>query len=57
MHRLLVGKPEITRPLKRVRRRWEVNIKMNFRKIEWGSMDWINVVKDRDQWMVLVNTI
>ena len=32
VHRVLVGKPE--RPLGRPRRRWEDNIKMDFRKWE-----------------------
>ena len=29
VHRVLVGKPEVKRPLGRSRRRWEDNIKMN----------------------------
>jgi hypothetical protein len=31
---VLVGKPEGKRPLGRPRRRWEDNIKMDFRKLE-----------------------
>jgi hypothetical protein len=34
VHRVLVGKPEGMRPLGRPRRRWEDNIKMDFRKLE-----------------------
>jgi hypothetical protein len=34
VHRVLVGKPEGTRPLGRPRHRWEDNIKMIFRKWE-----------------------
>jgi hypothetical protein len=41
--RILVGKPEGKRPLGRPRCRWEDNIKMDFREIGWGSMDWIDV--------------
>jgi hypothetical protein len=26
------------------------NIKMNLREIGWGSMDWIDLAQDRDQW-------
>jgi hypothetical protein len=33
------------------------NIKMDFREIEWDGMDWIDLVHDRDQWRVLVNTV
>jgi hypothetical protein len=36
--RILMGKPEGKRQLGRPRRGW-LNIKMNFREIEWGSMD------------------
>jgi hypothetical protein len=32
VHRVLVGKPEGKRPLGRPRRRWEDNIKRDFRK-------------------------
>jgi hypothetical protein len=33
VHRVLVGKPEGKRPLERPRRRWEVNIKMDFQEV------------------------
>jgi hypothetical protein len=36
-YRALVGKPEITRPLGRPRRRWEDNIKMDLREVAWGA--------------------
>jgi hypothetical protein len=26
------------------------NIKINLRKIEWHSVDWIHLAEDRDQW-------
>jgi hypothetical protein len=52
-YRILVGKPEGTRPLERTRRRWEDNIKMDFREIEWGGIDWIDLAQDRDQWRLL----
>jgi hypothetical protein len=29
VYRVLMGKPEVKRPLTRPRRRWEVNVKMN----------------------------
>jgi hypothetical protein len=34
-----VGKPEEKRPLGKPRRRWEDNIKMDFREIKWSGMD------------------
>jgi hypothetical protein len=51
-----VGKPEDNRPLERPRRRWLNNIKIELRGRGWGDMDWIDVVQDRNQWRVLVNT-
>jgi hypothetical protein len=35
-YRVSVGKPEGRRPLERPRRRWENNIKMDLREVEWG---------------------
>jgi hypothetical protein len=55
--RSLVGKPEGRRPLGRHRSRWEDNIKMYFRDVEWGGMDWIDLAQDMDQWSVLVSTV
>jgi hypothetical protein len=54
---MLVGKPEGKRPLERPRRKWVGNIKMDLRDIGWGSMDLIDLAQDRNQWMVLVNTV
>jgi hypothetical protein len=33
VHRVLVGKPEDKRPLGRLRRRWEHNIKMDLQEV------------------------
>jgi hypothetical protein len=51
-----VGKPEGRRPLERPRRRWEDNIKMNFREVGWG-MDWINLAQDWDRLRAVVNAV
>jgi hypothetical protein len=56
-YRILVGKSEEKRPLGRPRYRWVYIIKMDLREIGWGSMDWIDLVQDRDQWRALVNTV
>jgi hypothetical protein len=45
--RALEGKPEEKRPLGWPRRRWMDNIKMDFREIGWGGMDWIDLAQDR----------
>jgi hypothetical protein len=41
-YRLLVGKSEEKRPLKRPRSRWVDNIKMDLLEIGWGSVDRIS---------------
>jgi hypothetical protein len=56
VYRILLGKPEGTRPQGRPRRRWVDNIKMKFREIGWDGMDWIDLAQDRDPWRALVNT-
>jgi hypothetical protein len=38
-----VGNPEGKRPLRRPRRRWVDNIKMDLRDIRWNGMDWIGI--------------
>jgi hypothetical protein len=35
---MLVGKPEGKRQLGRLRRRWEVSIRLNLREIGWGPV-------------------
>jgi hypothetical protein len=51
-----VGKQERKRPLVRLRRRWEDNIKIDLGDIEWGGMDWINLAQVRNHWMAFMNT-
>jgi hypothetical protein len=33
------------------------NIKIDFRKIRWDGMGWIDLALDRDQWRSLVNKV
>ena len=40
MHKVLVGKPEGKRPLGRLRRRWEDNIKMDLREVGGVETGW-----------------
>jgi hypothetical protein len=56
VHRVLVGKLEGKRPLGRLRRRWEDNIKMDLQKMGGGG-DWMELAQDRDRWRSLVNTV
>ena len=52
-----MGKPEGIRPLGRPRSRWEDNIKMDLQEVGCGSMNWIELAKDRDRWQALVNAV
>jgi hypothetical protein len=56
-YRILVGKPQGTRPLGRSRRRWVDNITRDLREIALDDMDWIDLAQDRDQWRALVSTV
>jgi len=57
VYRVLVGKPEGKRPLGRPSRRWEDNIKMDIQEVGCESMDWIELVQDRERWRALVCTV
>jgi hypothetical protein len=57
VYRVLVGKPEGKRPLRRPRRRWEDGIKMDLREIGWGGVEWIQLAQDRDRWRAVVNAV
>jgi hypothetical protein len=56
-YKILIGKSERKRPLRRSRRRGEENIRMDVRERGWIVVDWINLAQDRNQWRVLVNTV
>jgi hypothetical protein len=55
-YRLLVVQPEGKRPLRRPRRRWVDNIRMDLGEVGWGDVDWIGLAKDKNRWRALVNS-
>jgi len=57
VHRVLVGKPEGKRSLRRPRHRWEDNIKMHLQEVGGGRGDWMELAQDRDRWRALVGTV
>jgi hypothetical protein len=57
MYRLLAGKPERKRPLRRPRRRWVDNIRMDLGEVGCGDVDWIGLAQDRNRRRALVNSV
>ena len=57
VYRVLVGKPEGTRPLGRPGHRWEDNIKMDLQEVGCGVMRWIELAQDRNRRWALVNAV
>jgi hypothetical protein len=46
-YRVLFGKPEGKRPLGRLRRIWEDNVKMDLQVVGCEGMDWIDLAQDK----------
>jgi hypothetical protein len=57
VYRLLVGKPEGKRPLRRPRRKCIYNIRVGVLEIGLSVADWIGLVQDRYRWRALVNAV
>ena len=57
VYRVLLGKPEVRRPLRRPRFRWVGSIRMDLQEMGCGYMDWIGLAKDRDRWRMLVSAV
>jgi hypothetical protein len=49
VYSLLVAKPEGKRTLGRARRKWVDNIRMDLGEVEWGDVDWIRLIQDRNR--------
>jgi hypothetical protein len=43
--------------MRRPRRRWVDNIRMDLQEVGCGYMDWIGLVQDRDRWWKLVSAV
>jgi hypothetical protein len=53
VYRILVGKPERNTSLGIPIRRWEDNIKVDLREVDFQGGDWIHVAQDRDRYGLL----
>jgi hypothetical protein len=57
VYRLLVGKPEVKRPLGRGKRGWEDGIRMGLGETGWVSVEWIQLAQDRGWWLAVLNAV
>ena len=48
--KILRGKPTGKRPLGRPRRRWEANIRMDFKELCVNTRNWVDSSQDRNYW-------
>ena len=53
--KILTGKPTGKRPLGRLRRRWEDNIRMDLEEMGVSAGNWVDSAQDRNCWRALVN--
>jgi hypothetical protein len=56
-YRNLVWKFEELIPLVRPRYRCEDNIKVDLQEMGYGDMEWMELVKNKVKWRVLVNSV
>lgn len=54
---ILVGKPEVKRPVGKPRRRWNDTIEIDLKGTRRELVEWINLALDRVQCRALANTI
>jgi hypothetical protein len=58
VYRILVGKPEGKRPVRRPRHRWNIISKLILMKyVGWQGVDWIHLPQDADLFRELLKTI
>jgi len=57
VYSFFVGKPEGKRPLVRPKHRWEDSIKKDLQEVSLEGMDWIDLAKDRDRWLAIINAV
>ena len=53
--KILTGKPTGMWPLRRPKRRWEDNIRMDLEEVGIDAGNWVDSALNRDYWRALVN--
>jgi hypothetical protein len=56
-YKIFMGKSEGKRPLRRYKRRWEDNIRMDLREIRFEVLVRIRIAQEMDQWRAVMNTV
>jgi hypothetical protein len=56
-YKILVGQHEAKRPRVKPRRKWDDNIKTDFKIMARDDVNWIQVPQDWVQWQTLLNTV
>jgi len=56
-YNIFVGKRRGNRPFERPKRRYEDNIRMDVREMGREFVDWMHLLRDREQWWAFVNTV
>jgi hypothetical protein len=57
VYSVLVRKPEGKRPLRKPRRTWQDNIKIDLQEVGHGGMDYIHRAQDSGRWRAPVNAV
>ena len=52
-----MGRPDGKRSLRRARRRWKDDIKMDLREVGCDPGEWMDLAEDRDQWRAYVRAV
>jgi hypothetical protein len=56
-YRTLLVKHESKKLHGRSRRRREDNIKLDLKELGFQGVDWVDLIRDRDKWQAVVNTV
>ena len=55
--KIFTGTPTGKRPLRRPRRRWKGNIRMDLKEININTRNWVDSAQDRNYWRALMNAV